>query len=252
MKTKVKPFATEVELCAAFIQAVGKLREKWTAYAETAGHDILLVREGDGFQIGIQAKLKMGVDVINQAIESSQWGGHTGPDCRAVLVPETTHGFGKICDYVGLTIIVVRKPQDRYWTNAFSPSLPTETYSSDDWHEWCPSKRHELPEYVPDVAAGASAPLQLTQWKIAAMKIVITLRKRGFVTREDFKAHRLDHRRWLARESQWLVNKGGIYVQGPHSPGNFEHQHPRVWGEIMADVDKWMLKIEHTARLPLG
>ena len=103
---KPKPFATEAALCAAFIKAVG---EEWVCYNETANWDILLVRKIDGFQIGIQAKLRFGVDVINQAIEDG-WtyqiaGPH--PDCRAVLVPQAEDkGFGKICDALGLNVIL--------------------------------------------------------------------------------------------------------------------------------------------------
>ena len=55
-----KPYPTEVALCSAFIAAVPR---EWTAYAETAGWDILLVRKADGFQIGVEAKLKIGVEV---------------------------------------------------------------------------------------------------------------------------------------------------------------------------------------------
>ena len=83
-----KPFPTEAALCAQFIELIDK--RIWTPYAETQGWDILLVRRVDGFQIGIQAKLSLNIDVIAQAIESSgHWSATAaGPDCRAVLVPE--------------------------------------------------------------------------------------------------------------------------------------------------------------------
>lgn len=252
-KRAPKSFATEVELCAAFLDCVKRIGG-WTAYAETAGHDILLVRDSDGYQLGIQAKLRIGTDVINQASDKGYWDvARPGPNFRAVLVPESTHGFGQICAHIGLTIIVMRgsvlgqRPQ-------FSPRLPSLKTSSweSEWHEWSPDKRHPLPEYVPDVAAGSSAPIQLTQWKIAAIKIMITLEKRGFVTRQDFKVHKIDHRRWLSAGSRWLVNHDGVFVAGPYSPGDFRSQHPRVYAEIEADAEIWMPKIEHTAPLPLS
>jgi hypothetical protein len=93
---KQPPFATEVALCSAFIACVDK--RVWCPYPETAGWDILLVRRSDGFQIGIQAKLRLGLDVINQAIESrGSWHSTApGPDCRAVLVPSDLAGkFGR-------------------------------------------------------------------------------------------------------------------------------------------------------------
>ena len=108
---KLKPFATEADLCARFLAALDK---GWTAYAETAGWDILLVRDADGFQIGIEAKLKMNTHVINQAIEHSvYWVDHAGPDCRAIMIPEGEGGFDQIAAYIGITVIRVRAPYER-------------------------------------------------------------------------------------------------------------------------------------------
>ncbi len=240
MKAK-KPFATEADLCARFIGAIDK---GWTAYAETAGWDILLVRNEDGFQIGIEAKLKLNLHVINQALEDSiHWVGHAGPDCRAVLVPDNEAGFEKIAAYIGLTIIRVRPPYERGVSGpTFTPYLPRikDGWSHSEWHEWCPTKRHTLPDYVPDVAAGSSAPIQLTAWKIAAIKIAVTLEQRGYVTRDDFKAHKIDHRRWLTPNG-WLRNEGGRYVAA--AMPDFRAQHPRVFEEVAADAAKWLPQI---------
>jgi len=104
---RAKPFATEADLCARFIAAIGP---DWVSYPETCNWDILLVRKADGFQIGIQAKLKLNTDVINQALEEyGVWDAdRMAPDCRAVLVPaDQGGGFGRICKYIGLTIIRV-------------------------------------------------------------------------------------------------------------------------------------------------
>ena len=93
-----------------------------------------------------------------------------------------------------------------------------------------------LPEYVPDVSAGASAPVQLTDWKIRAIKIAVLLEKRGFVTRSDFKGIGIDHRRWLA-PNDWLKIENGRYIAG-RLP-DFKAQHPKNYAEIVADFDKW-------------
>ena len=54
---KTAPFKTEADLCTAFARCVDK--RDWIIFNETAGWDILLVRKADGFQIGIEAKLKL-------------------------------------------------------------------------------------------------------------------------------------------------------------------------------------------------
>lgn len=236
---KPKVFATEVDLCKAFIAS---LPEGWTPYAETADWDILLVRKSDGFQIGVQAKLVLNVAVIGQALEEggAWWATREGPDCRAVLVPGYQGQLGRIADYLGITVIRL----DEYpiaQRRLFHPRLPADgepgVGSFPQWHEWATEKRCALPDYVPDVSAGSPAPLQLTNWKIAALKIEATIELRGFVTRKDFAHHRIDHRRWMARESGWLSNDAGKLVRGPRFP-NFAAQHPRNYAEIVADHGK--------------
>ncbi len=243
---KPKPFPTEAALCAAFIAAVGP---DWVCYNETASWDILLVRKADGFQIGVQAKLRFGVDVINQAIEGGWVHRITGPcpDCIAILVPRAEDkGFGKVCDALGLNVIRVEASDfnRRFesgrpgWT--FSPRLPMIGDKSDDgdWHETATVQRHQLPEYVPDVAAGAPSPLQLTDWKIKAIKLAVTLEMRKHLTRRDFAHHRVDHRRWVTQG--WLKVVDGRFVKDAFP--DFKRQHPRVYKEIKKDAPKWLPK----------
>ena len=241
-----KPFATEVDLCARFLSA---LPDGWTPYAETAGWDILLVRQRDGLQIGIEAKLKFNLHVIDQALEEGGggwWATQSGPDHRAVLIPDGEAGIGAIAAYIGLTVIRVRPGADLPKSGSayhnqpvYRPALPGDPGGAGDflWHEWAPAKRHALPGYVPDVRAGDSAPLQLTDWKIKALKIAATLELRGYVTRHDFAHHHLDHRRWLAPNS-WLKWAGDRYV-ADRLP-DFRAQHPKVYAEIAATADQWM------------
>ncbi len=234
-----KLFATEAALCAAFIAAIG---DKWIAYAETAGWDILLVRKEDGFQIGIQAKLRLNIEVVNQAVESFYDVIRRGPDCRAVLVPEHEgNDLRNLAGYIGFTIINMQRPSEYRARQIFYPALPKRAGSAhqwNDWHEWCPVEREKLPEYIPDVVAGSPSPVQLTDWKICAIKIAVTLDKRGHVTRYDFKHIGIDHRRWIARENQWLVTDGGVYIRGKYFP-NLKKQHPVVYKQITAEFDKW-------------
>ena len=205
-------YAKEEDLCGAFIRC---LPEGWTAYPET-GFDILLSRDEDGFQIGVEAKLRLNAKVISQAMEYQSVAhiGEPAPDCRAVLVPESKTGaLTEICAALGVTLIRMTEniifaddgqpdwlyPDKRKYIKArrrfgechtapFKPELPSlkERYSlREEWFERCPERRLVLPEYVPDVQAGSAAPVALTSWKIKAIKIAVTLEKRGYVKRAD-------------------------------------------------------------------
>jgi hypothetical protein len=243
-----KLFSKETDLCAAFLEEVARREKGWVAYNETCGFDIVLVRASDGAQIGIEAKLALNPTVLCQALEgvSSSWR-VDGPDYRAVLVPaDATKGLAPICAALGVTVLSCGKPVPRtqrsrggHWSSIFSPSLPDEKHElgAKDWHEWCPERRLPLPEYVPDVVAGAPAPVALTQWKIQAIKLAILLAERP-VTRADFKALRLSPSRWTDPYTGWLVKGEGGYVAGAHIP-DFKAQHPTAWEQILADKEKW-------------
>lgn len=238
---------TEAELCSAFLAAVAK-RGGWTAYPETAGFDILLVRDADGVQLGIEAKLKLNAKVISQALPKYLYYsyGMDGPDFRAVLVPRDTNtDLAPLCRALGIGVIAARVHDDPPYvrTQAFIPALPEgggDHYRDQDWHEWGPVRRCKLPEYVPDVGAGHSAPLQLTEWKIKAIKMAILLEERP-VSRADFKALSLNPQRWLDPWSKWLVSTPEGYVPGPGMP-KLKQEHPVNYEQIRADKAKWMPK----------
>ncbi|WBU27550.1 hypothetical protein OOZ54_12680 [Rhodopseudomonas palustris] len=249
MPKSPKPFPSESDLCARFISV---LPPGWTPYNEWGGWDILLVRDSDGFQIGIEAKLRLNAEVISQALEEyGSWAADLpGPDCRAVLVPSSEpRGFHRICKYIGVTVIYCSSEAEiadyyrKYRPNRMkplSPLFPGDRYgNSDDWYEWAPPSRIKLPDYVPDVEAGRSAPVQLTDWKIRAIKIAIILEKRGHLRRSDFKHINIDHRRWLPSGNGWLLlGEDRTYRPAPGFP-DFRAQHPRVYAEIEADYEKW-------------
>lgn len=223
MKKQPK-YATEADLCAAFIESA-KRAKGWTAYAETAGWDILLAHT-DGAQIGIEAKLRLNLKVLQQALPERWEHWHdSGPDYRAILIPDRDHGFDALTDSLGLVVFAPNYRDD------FTPGLEY----IDHWHWWSPRKRCKLPDYVPDVVAGASGPIQLTEWKVKALRIVATLEIRGFVTRADFKQHSVDPRSWTGPNG-WLVtnDRPGEFVRGPRL--EFDKQHPEVYAKVLADV----------------
>jgi hypothetical protein len=242
---------TESELCAGFI-TVATRDGKWRAYPETAGFDVLMVREC-GLQIGIEAKLALNVKVVQQALPSlGTWAaGLPGPHYRAVLVPQgrETAGLSEICAWLGVTVIRfagVPEGMDGYVPSgkgysitAINPALPGGHHSGDEcWHEWLPARPCDLPDYIPDVRAGCPAPVALTPWKIKAIKLAVILEERP-VSRADFKALGLDPSRWTQRPFGWLTPTPAGYVPGPNMP-DFRRQHPVNYEQIKAEKAQWM------------
>lgn len=239
---KHNTYATEAELCEDFIRWVKEPTDSytrhsqvWTPYAETAGWDILLVG-ADGCQIGVEAKLRLNLKVLSQALPErwDHWR-DVGPDFRAILVPEYDSGLERIVEGLGLVLF-----HGNYWNSTgrayqFSPALHPTAQHYGGWHWWAPAKLCSLPAYVPDVVAGASGPVQLTDWKVGALRICAILEIRGFVTREDFRHHKIDPRRWTGVEG-WLQPGAvrGQYVRGLNL--NFAAQHPTVYAQILAEA----------------
>lgn len=235
-----KQFDTEAELCAAFMSVLSK---DWVAYPETCDFDIVLVRKKDGAQVGVEAKLQLNAKVLNQILPrlSEVFYDHPGPDFRAILVPDVKkHDLDNICDHLGVHVIRLRSKNSRAVTK--HTRIAPESYSwHGEWHDWCPSKRLVLPDYVPVVEAGVPGPLKLTKWKIKAIKLCIVAKRRGYVSRKDFKELKLSPTIWLNRYSGWCdpTDTRGIWVLGDRAP-DYEAMHPENYAQIEADYDKWI------------
>jgi hypothetical protein len=213
-------YATETELCADFIAWMTP--KGWTAYPETAGWDILFV-DTEGHQLGVQAKLRLNFEVISQALPPL-YASDVGPDHRALLVPQGKNAGADLCSIAGLEV---------YYGHGrnFHRHNPVQ-YALFDWN---PERRHPLPGYVPDVAAGASAPVQLTKWKIGALRILATLEIVGFVTAHDFKRIGIDKSRWYS--ARWVKpheSIRGAWVRG--KVPDFDKQHPKVYPQIRDEI----------------
>lgn len=217
---KEKLYATEADLCAAFIkyhEARGLV-----AYAETAGFDILLVRS-DGVQYGVQAKQSLNTKVLDQLLPSDYH--DEGPDHRVILVPQN-RGMDRICEALGF---ILQMPLGRGGFTDLDSRWRAPPY------DWNPVRRCKLPDYVPDVTAGASGPIQLTPWKVGALRVMAHLERHGAITRKEIRAIGCDPTRWC---QHWLAphsDRSGVYVAGSKTP-RFDQQHPRVYAEILAKV----------------
>jgi hypothetical protein len=257
-RVKIFRYETEAAMCQAFIEWAEP--KGWEAYPETEGFDIVMVRKADGAQIGVEAKQQLNPHVCCQVIEGARGthGDRPGPDFRAVLVPAGgTAGLDALASLCGITVIRALDPEPGpgVYYSPFNPDLPAlpdpnanrewDPLRNLDWWDWCPVSRLKLPEYKPDVVAGASAPIALTYWKIRAIKIAILVDKRGFVTPRDFKDIDISMSRWT--QGGWLV-KGDIpghWRRGPYLP-DFRLQHPVNFAEIEADFEKWAADLTTT------
>lgn len=242
-------FPKETDLCEYFI---GCLPKGWTAYRETGDFDILLVRDEDGFQIGIEAKLKLNAKVVCQAAEDMgyYYANRTAPDCRAVLVPHDA-GSGElkgVCRRLGIEVISVIHKASNFpsysRSTKFYPDLPDADNCwsmGEKWFEYWPEKRITLPDYIPDTKAGDSCPIRLTPWKVAAMKIAVLLDRTGYVSRQDFQDLKISISRWTQGGLMaWLkpYQVRGQYQRTERMP-NFALQHPVNYQQIADDFENW-------------
>ena len=129
----------------------------------------------------------------------------------------------------------------RLLLQTFSPACPTKksTYGAEDWPNWCPAERCAIPDYVPDVSGGKASPVQLSPWKIKAIKLLVLLDRNGAVTRQDMKAIQISASRWTDHWHGFLSpGPDGGYIRNGRTP-DLRTQHPKNWAEIESDFDRW-------------
>ncbi|HFT6991384.1 MAG: hypothetical protein KH046_00740 [Stenotrophomonas maltophilia] len=245
-------YPTEASLCERLIECM-TASGGWEVYPETAGFDILAVWKATGHQLGVEAKLQLNAKVADQILPA-HWssGSGEGPDFRAVLVPCTTeasYGIVRMLELLGVQVLV---PSDRYrysrpgegiqravHRSELTDARPWDAaagalgeWSNSAWFDWNPDKRCTLPEIVPKVAAGVPSPIQLTPWKIGALKVLADIELDGFTTAKGVRAHGIDPRRFCASDG-WLQQLGdGRWARG--SIPAFDRQHPEAYAEVLA------------------
>lgn len=226
---KAKPFATEADLCAAFIAWVGKKHPEIRCYAEWAGWDILLVYP-EGWQLGIQAKLRLNAEVIGQAAPDVYGWEYQqpGPDFRGVLVPDTNPLSG-LATRLGLVVIHAWHGYGK--GHDFEPDLVERCgnrHLSGPWCDWNPRERHELPPTQTDAIAGSPCPVTLTPWKLGALQVLAELAVYGTITTKRMREIGVNPSRWLS--AFWLEpgDQRGLWVRGARCP-RFDEQHPSAY-----------------------
>lgn len=259
-------FPTEAALCQAFLLY---LPEEWIAYPETENWDILLVHRVGGWQIGIEAKQKLNAKVLLQATD--RLSRSQGPDFRAILVGSGTSEMSAVAMRMGLTVITPQPMKRKHTYLAaprwdyigfqgplapqFTPALPeVEVLNSvgswwstglrEQWFDHFPERRHNLPDYVPDVAAGVPSPMILSDWKVKAMRVCIWVERNKTITRAHFRALGINPGRWM--NGYWLKagDSRGVWVAGPGFPADqIRREHPTIWPKVEADYDTWAAKL---------
>lgn len=240
---KPPKFESEAALCAAFIADIHEQRG-WIVYPETAGFDILLVREDTGHQLGLEAKLTLNAKVADQIIpgpgSAAYYGCPWGPDWRGIIVPAITEASAGIAKMLGILGVMTFTPERDYsrqrwggdWKERWKFSIEEPGYYDLHWHDWNPGLRCPLPELVPSVAAGVPAPIQLTPWKIGALKVMADLELDGFVTSKSVRERGVDPRRFCAADG-WLTPLGDAKWGAGRIP-RFDLQHPTEYAQILA------------------
>lgn len=197
-------FVSEGALCDAF--AAQARREGYVVHAECCGWDLLLV-DPEGTQVGVQAKLRSNVDVLAQAVGTVTT---SGPDHHAVLVPVPSPAFLFVARALRI-LVFDAKVFDGYIRVGVENAIHWEHVD----RAWTP------PVEVPGFGGGRSGPRQLTPWKFAACRLCALLRRRGYLTRADFRAERLSPAWWtdVPRGGQPVlraerVGKAWRYVAG--------------------------------------
>lgn len=235
---------SETALCALFIREFNQ-QPGWTCYPETSGFDIVAAHES-GRQIGVEAKLQLNGKVAEQIVPADHWHryGGPGPDHRLVIVRSVTDANAGIARMLHQLGIEVWEPRfhcrgvngwcdlqfgirDRLWKDAEVATPPDWGRPYTGMFDWNPPERLCLPEIPPDVPAGVPAPVQLTPWKQAALRVLARLRVQGSITAKEIASEGCSPSMWTQR---WL-DRGpvrGQWIESSRLP-KFDEQHPEIY-----------------------
>lgn len=250
---------TEADLCDAFITEF-KTVEEWICHPETGGFDILLVHES-GRQIGVEAKLQLNAKVADQIIPDNHWHRYAGegPDHRLVIVRSITEANAGIAKMLGMLGVEVWAPRlchavDRsdarsfktVWRPTFEasskmlheariqedPSRPLGYHWETALYDWNPLTRCVVPVAASTVRAGVPAPIRVTPWKMAAVRVIAKLRVQGYITAKEITSQGCSPTSWTRG---WL-DKGtqqGHWIETDRMP-DIDKQHPELYAAALA------------------
>lgn len=222
-------YESESELCSQFIDHA---RSKgFKVYCETADFDLLLVVTPEvlkhtalftpGEQIGVHAKLLPNVAVLYQALPRARGPvlDKVGPDYYAILVPNATDEFVFVARKLGITVYTASWSKSTWWRGTaqfVTKGTPRVDFGLTDSGFTYKKMEHKercwTPEVEVNIPAGTKAPVQLTPWKMAAVKLCITGVKKGYLTTQDFADAKISMSRWSQKgwvqPGEWVKENG--------------------------------------------
>lgn len=248
-KERPQPIKLESDLCSLFIREFNAV-DGWTCYPEAAGFDVLVVHD-DGRQIGVEAKLSLNAKVAEQILprQGDEYYGRPGPDHRLVIVSKITEasaGIARMLHRLGVKVLCPRESWERSgYVHTFDLRfrlLDDEAcktpYGRERMFDWSPEERCKIPAIVADHPAGVPAPLRLTPWKEAALKVMALMRSQQYITAKQIATFGISPTSWtqiVGGKPAWL-NKGsyrGQWVETEHLPA-FDKQYPALYAIAVA------------------
>lgn len=231
LKVPAGMFGSEFELCRALITSARVAG--YQAHPDCGEWDALVVCRETGDQIGVHSAMRPNVEVLNSCLIDEHG---SGPEVHAVIVPIATDAFMHVANRLKVHVL-----QGVYLDQL---ELADVFKLAQRWHhpvrEWAPEVEMCLPTDGPSP--------RRTPWKTSAVKLCLLARKKGFVTREDVKEHKLDLQWWLDQKNGRLLEPH-IGDDGQLHRGEFrlrDSSSPMVpdlrWPEIAESLEQEALK----------
>jgi len=246
--------APEQALCYEFIEQA--IAAGWKVIPEypNSRFDMLLVAEegcstsgvASGTQIGVQAKMKLNVEVCGQLLQSTRHTHYPGPDYVVALVPgksrtdseRTLEEMIKKLGYGFFYIYDHFDGHDAQWNKKRNNLDHMLGFGERTKFK----KQLKLPEVHFWVEPGIASPSSVSTWKINAVKFCIALDRAGGMTYKDFAKARMTLKTW--RDAGWVVEKNEksgraqIYILNPDSNERPDRRHPDLRKQLEGHEEK--------------
>lgn len=181
-------------------------------------------------QIGIQAKLQANIDVLYQAAVARVM----GPRLRTVLVRRADGRFIGVARALGLSV-AVREYRSHRWSRVSEWRQHPNGFLVYNSQKVWDTKQLWLPPVTTDLPAGTPSPIQLTEWRVKALKLCRIGRDKGYLTSKDFKTAGVDMKRWVTCD--WMRDTGEK-VEGLKTYRLTETAPDIGWEEISEQIHK--------------